>query len=123
MWAYWFHDFRGEYLAVQRVVVDPDVQCDEGMRTGAVAGVLRAAVAEARDWGFERVVVWEPTELICGAVRTMEEEGKRGMGMGMVGVKGVMVEREWEHIPSLRLGVELRGEKAVVLGNEFYAWA
>ena len=107
---------------MQRVVVDPDVRCDEGTRTGAVAAVLGAAVAEARDWGFERVVVWEPTELICGAVRTMEEEeGERGMGM--VGVKGVMVEREWKHIPSLRLGVELRGKKAVVLGNEFYAWA
>lgn len=61
-WAYWFHDYNEDKLSLLRLVsLHPSSTLeDEEKAQLELAAVLRAAQAEAANWVFKKVVLWNP---------------------------------------------------------------
>ncbi|KAK3901237.1 hypothetical protein C8A05DRAFT_45065 [Staphylotrichum tortipilum] len=112
-WILWDHDLREKKLKVLRVVAGEGDA--EGKRRGDVRALLLAALAEAKDWGLHKVLVWAPTAEQTAVVGELWRE------LGPQ-VQVALEEREDGSIPSLRW----RGGKAldgvVWEDNEYYAW-
>ena len=112
-WILWDHDLREKKIKVLRIVTG---EADgEEKRRRDVRALLLAALAEARDWDLQKVLVWAPSAEQTAAVGEIWRElGPR--------VHVALEEREDGSIPSLRW----RGDKAldgvVWEDNEYYAW-
>lgn len=103
-WVFWHHDLSRATLLVHRVVARSQE---------AVAELLRAAVAEAGEWGFEKVVAWNPVGVVEDGARLLAEEGE--------GVRVRFENRSDLRLPCLRWkgGAE---EDVVWEDNYYYAW-
>ncbi|KAL2158391.1 hypothetical protein VTH06DRAFT_4439 [Thermothelomyces fergusii] len=114
-WACWFHDWRNRRLRVLRLAREGDgrVESEVGKEDAAssedgeggdavdetacadIAALLEAAAAEARQWGFLEVVVWNPSELV--------KMGCKSVGNALPNeVKVVFEQRVEGCVPSLR---------------------
>ncbi|KAB5554703.1 hypothetical protein GE09DRAFT_1122100 [Coniochaeta sp. 2T2.1] len=110
-WAYWYHDFRAEVLAIQRVAIPnkPSLR-----RTEMLVSLLLHACEEAEKWKFSKVVIWNPAPEVRDALKLLEERR---------GARYTLRERVGSDVPSFRWR-KWDGEKEVVMvPNEFYAWA
>ena len=103
-WIYWVHEVGKDTLGVLRIVANGPA---------AVADLLRAALVEAKDWGFERVVVWNPEGDVEDAVRTMGTEDEK--------VVKIRFEAREGRLPCLRWK---GGDHVDVVweDNYYYAW-
>ncbi|KFY26456.1 hypothetical protein V491_01299, partial [Pseudogymnoascus sp. VKM F-3775] len=106
--GYWVRDFNERKLIMLRLRVGGEVQ---GLQE--VVSILRAAQAEANEWGLGKVVVWNPDERVqeaCkvimgkdvevknrteGSVPCLRWNGKRGGGKGEAeaGVEWIALEK------------------------------
>ncbi|KAK4040990.1 hypothetical protein C8A01DRAFT_15229 [Parachaetomium inaequale] len=112
-WIYWDHDLREKKLKVLRIVTrdgdDPEKQRED------VKKLLLAALAEAREWGLLKVLVWNPTVGVADvATEIWREVGPR--------VHVSFEEREDGSIPSLRWKGGKGLADVVWESNEYYAW-
>jgi hypothetical protein len=112
-WIYWDHDLREKKLKVLRIVTregdDPEKQ------RGDVKKLLLAALAEAREWGLPKVLVWNPTVDVADVTTEIWRElGPK--------VHVSFEEREDGSIPSLRWKRGKGLEDVVWESNEYYAW-
>jgi hypothetical protein len=78
------------------------------MQRTSIATLLHLAGEEARQWGLEKVEIWNPNAVTLEAAK-------------MISRKSRLVDREEESIPSLRWAGQ-EGEELIWLGNEKYAW-
>jgi hypothetical protein len=112
-WILWDHDLREKKLKVLRIVAD-DTKGEE-KRKGDVELLVRAALAEAADWGLHKVLVWEPSVDLAGVATKLWRE----LGPAL---QVTFDEREDGSIPSLRWkgGKSLDG--VAWEDDEYYAW-
>ncbi|KAH6651317.1 hypothetical protein F5144DRAFT_559104 [Chaetomium tenue] len=112
-WIYWDHDLREKKLKVLRIVTREE-DAGEKQRED-VRKLLLAALAEAREWGLLKVLVWNPTtevaEVTTGIWRDLGPK-----------VQVTFEEREDGSIPSLRWKGGKGLEEVVWESNEYYAW-
>ncbi|KAK4162001.1 lysine acetyltransferase [Cladorrhinum sp. PSN259] len=59
-WITWAHDWREKRLRVLRISLALEGTSSEWQRVEDARALLEAALAEAREWGFSKVVVWNP---------------------------------------------------------------
>lgn len=103
-WVYWHHDLGADMLVIHRVVAtSPE----------AVRDLLRAAVAEAGQWGLGRVVSWNPVGVVEDGARLLAEEGES--------VRVRFENREDSRRPCLRWKGGAGGD-VVWEDNYYYAW-
>jgi hypothetical protein len=117
IWVYWFHDFREQYLAIQRIAVSAETAAKPWNTdlTRALAKLLLDAVVEARsEWQLTRVVVWSPDERVDAAAKLLNDDMR---------VEVTKEERKGEHLPSVRWKGAEGSRKITLQPNEFYAWA
>jgi hypothetical protein len=106
-WVYWYHDFRTEELAIQRLVI-PEYDSD-------IVELLAAAAGEAQAWDLKRVVLWNPTEEVVEAATEWGEQWNHKIK--------VEVKASTEtSIPSLRLKGGKDSKGVVWHYDEYYAW-
>ncbi|EAQ93802.1 hypothetical protein CHGG_02037 [Chaetomium globosum CBS 148.51] len=112
-WIYWDHDLREKKLKVLRVVTREE---DGGEKQrGDVKKLLMAALAEAREWGLPKVLVWNPTTKVAEVTTGIWKDlGPK--------VQVTFEEREDGSIPSLRWKGDKGLEEVVWESNEYYAW-
>jgi hypothetical protein len=112
-WIYWDHDLREKKLKVLRIVTRGEDGVEK--QRGDVKKLLLAALAEAREWGLPKVLVWNPTTEVADVTTGIW----RDLGPQ---VQVTFEEREDGSIPSLRWkgGKGLQG--VVWESNEYYAW-
>ena len=67
-WIYWYHDVAEKKLKVLRIVTHESLN-----REDDIASLLLAALAEAADWEFESVLVWNPDEDVRLAARKVHD--------------------------------------------------
>ncbi|PKS07148.1 hypothetical protein jhhlp_005748 [Lomentospora prolificans] len=103
-WVYWIHEVGKGTLGILRIVAE---------NPGAAMDLMRAALVEAKDWGFERVTLWNPQGDIEEAARTLGVEDETGVR--------VRFEGRQNRLPCLRWK---GGERVDVLweDNHHYAW-
>jgi hypothetical protein len=117
IWIYWFHDFREQYLAIQRVAVSAETAAKPWNKdmTRALAKLLLDAVVEALFlWQLPKVVVWSPDERLDAAANLLNDE---------IEVKVTKEKRKQEHLPSVRWKGADESRSIALQPNEFYAWA
>ena len=111
VWLFWFHDFRKQQLAVQRV--GGHVEGSE-LQTTAIARLLLDALEEASRWNLAKVVVWNPSSGLTCAMKILKDR---------FGVEVETEERIGRRIPSVRWKASNGTEAITVQLNEFYAWS
>ncbi|KAI0478268.1 hypothetical protein F4859DRAFT_479180 [Xylaria cf. heliscus] len=109
-WLYWFHDFRKQQLAVQRIR-EP---MEGGISSSALAAMLLDAIEEARLWNLPKVILWEPDTVLLNAISRLEED---------FNIKSEIGERLNSSIPSLRWRHADETSETIFLFNEFYTWS
>ncbi|KAK4239291.1 hypothetical protein C8A03DRAFT_14297 [Achaetomium macrosporum] len=115
-WVSWDHDLREKKLKILKIVTGAG---DEPTKRKADAKkLLLAAMAEARDWGLPKVLVWKPGGPWEWAMAAATEIW-RDLGPN---VQVVFEEREDGSIPSLRWKAGKSLEGLVWEDSEYYAW-
>lgn len=112
-WIYWDHDLREKKLKVLRIVTREEDGLEK--QRGDVKKLLLAALAEAREWGLPKVLVWNPTTEVAEVTTGIWRE----LGPN---VQVTFEEREDGSIPSLRWNDGKGLEEVVWESNEYYAW-
>lgn len=112
-WLYWDHDLRETKLKVLRIVTSGEDGPDK--RVADVKSLLKAALAESRDWDLPALLIWSPSEEVVAAATEIWREAGENLQV-------LFEERQDGSIPSLRWkGGEDVG--AVVWeSNEYFAW-
>ncbi|KAI0436942.1 hypothetical protein F4803DRAFT_540510 [Xylaria telfairii] len=110
-WMYWFHDFRKEQLAVQRIRVPGETS---RVHSSALAAMLLDAIQEAREWHLSKVVLWEPDAILLDAISLLQES---------FDVKAEIGPRLNSSIPSLRWRHADETKTTTFHSNEFYTWS
>ena len=111
-WLYWDHDLREKKLKVLRIVV---TATDGKTAVSHVKALLRAALAEARDWDLPKVLVWSPGSDVCVAATELWQEARDKLQV-------VFDERQDGSIPSLRWRDGKDAGTVVWEDNEYFAW-
>ncbi|KAI1264794.1 hypothetical protein F5Y18DRAFT_417379 [Xylariaceae sp. FL1019] len=112
IWMYWFHDFRKNQLAIQRVHIPMDSEPSDVSRELA-AGLLDA-IEEARKWNFPKVIYWKDSQDLSAAVEFLVRRSD------IVATKG---ERSKARISVRWIGQSDEATDSVELPlEEFYAW-
>lgn len=112
-WLCWDHDLRDKKLKVLRIATSEEDHPDK--RMADVKALLRAALAEAHDWGLPTLLVWSPgKEVARAATEIWLDESEK--------LQVVFEERHDGSIPSLRWkGGEDVGD-VVWEANEYFSW-
>ncbi|KAH8882065.1 hypothetical protein GQ53DRAFT_886027 [Thozetella sp. PMI_491] len=110
-WMFWFHDFRKQQLAIQRL------RCPSGeeeIQAQIVASLLHNALEESVKWNLPRVVIWDTNDIVTQAIRLLEETA---------GIEVRMEGQSRKSVTSVRW--KWAGEKKAVTVhiNEFYEWS
>ncbi|KAJ9155278.1 GNAT family [Pleurostoma richardsiae] len=112
-WICWDHDWREKKLKVMRVVTSDPPSPEQKLLD--IVALLSAALAEASQWGLQKVVVWNPdgdmTRGIKGVGNFHEDQ-----------VKIIFDERADTSIPSFRWRGGESVEGTVWEDNEYYCW-
>ena len=109
-WLYWFHDFRGRCLYIQRVHNAIQAE-DEG--PNIVTALLLSAVREAKEWNFTSIVTWDDSPDVRTALEKLAQAGIYTKGVGEA-KRTQRISVRWRH-----------GEKKLVdtvMSNESYVW-
>ncbi|KAL2270762.1 hypothetical protein VTJ83DRAFT_133 [Remersonia thermophila] len=114
-WVLWDHDLREGKLKVLRLVEDAAGSGGEGERREHVKALLRAALAEAADWGLRTVLVWSPSKAAAAAAAELWSELQPR-------VQVALEEREDGSVPSLRWKGDKPLDNVVWEANEYFAW-
>ncbi|KAL2192639.1 hypothetical protein P885DRAFT_47162 [Corynascus similis CBS 632.67] len=114
-WIYWDHDLREKKLKILRIVTRDEEEGSAETRRGTVKKLVLAALAEAREWGLPKVLIWAPSEEIAAIATEIWRELGPKMHL-------VFEEREDGSIPSLRWKDRKAVDKVVWESNEYYAW-
>ncbi|KAK4200605.1 hypothetical protein QBC40DRAFT_279676 [Triangularia verruculosa] len=93
-WLYWAHDIPAKKLRILRIVHGAERQT-AAQRIADTQVLLEAALAEAKDWGLPRVVLWNPDEDIVTGCKAV---GNRNTAS----VKVVFDQQMGGCVPSLR---------------------
>jgi hypothetical protein len=110
VWIYWFHDFRKQQLAVQRV---GGYTGEDEIQVRAIARLLLDALEEASKWKLPRVVIWSPGDGLIRAIKLLEQD---------YGVDAVTEERIGRSIPSVRWRASDESRAIKLQLCEFYTW-
>ncbi|KAI0160685.1 hypothetical protein GGR57DRAFT_519582 [Xylariaceae sp. FL1272] len=112
IWMYWFHDFRKNQLAIQRVHTPMDSEPSD-VHSELAAGLLDA-IDEARRWKFPKVIYWKDSQDMSAAVELL------GRQSNIVATKG---ERLKSRV-SVRWGEQSdeSSDNVELPLEEFYAW-
>lgn len=94
-WITWAHDWREKRLRVLRISLALEGASSEWQRVEDIRVLLEAALAEAREWGFRKVVVWNPDSEVTHGCKSVGNKHPRD-------VKIVFDERIDGSLPSLR---------------------
>ncbi|KAK5637460.1 hypothetical protein RRF57_013175 [Xylaria bambusicola] len=109
-WLYWYHDFRKQQLAIQRIRIP---QGPSQVHREALAAMLVDAVEEACRWKLNKVILWEPNAEVLGAMQILQ---------GKFNIKSETLARHNKSVPSLRW--HMGGVKRTTFHfNEFYTWS
>ncbi|KAL1838547.1 hypothetical protein VTJ49DRAFT_2545 [Mycothermus thermophilus] len=114
-WVLWDHDLRERKLKVLRLVEDTAGTNSDDKRRADVKTLLRAAVAEAADWGLPKVSVWSPSGVTATAAADLWCELQPR-------VQVALEERMDGSIPSLRWKEDKPVDDVIWEANEYYAW-
>ncbi|KAI0424999.1 hypothetical protein F5Y09DRAFT_322862 [Xylaria sp. FL1042] len=111
-WLYWFHDFRKEQLAIQRIRVPVETS---QIHHDAIAAMLIDAIEEASRWNFPKVILWDPSAELLSAMQILQETFDIG---------SEIVSRENRSVPSFRWRDADESRRRTALHfNEFYTWS
>ncbi len=69
-WLYWFHDFRGRCLYVQRV---HDSISKEDPEAHIMTALFLCAIREAKEWNFTSIATWDTTSRVRKALQTLAQ--------------------------------------------------
>jgi GNAT superfamily N-acetyltransferase len=123
-WVVFDHDWREKKLKVQRIFsLVPEPVAEDQTRGNAesrskyqeIRDLVEATLAEAARWGLQKVLIWNPDEVVTDVVGRLWRE-RRGE------VQVVLDERLDGSIPSLRLRAGRDMTDVVWEENEYYAW-
>lgn len=109
-WIYWYHDFRGRCLCIQRV---HNAIRDQERGLDIMAALLLGAYREAQEWNFTTIVTWDTSLNVRNALEMLARDS--------IFTKSVS-ERQRTQMISLRWR---NGEKTIVdteMDNEAYVW-
>ncbi|KAI1347587.1 hypothetical protein F5Y01DRAFT_240257 [Xylaria sp. FL0043] len=110
-WLYWYHDFRKEQLAVQRVRVPIETS---QIHHNALVAMLLDAIEEAFRWKLTKVILWDPSAELLSAMQILQDK---------FDVRSETVARENKSVPSFRWR-NADDQKGIALHfNEFYTWS
>lgn len=112
-WLYWYHDYRKQHLAIQRVHVGAACSSQTPL-IEALAGLLLDAVEDARKWNLPRVVIWDPSAATLEAARTLGTTH---------GIRVDYGERVGSSMPSMRWREADLSRKIIVHNNEKFAYS
>jgi hypothetical protein len=112
---YWDQDFREGKLKVQRITRLSAGTVPEDQRLEEISSLLGAALAEAETWGLEKVLVWNPDELVSKAAISVAKKSQDK-------VSAEFGERDEASIPSLRRRGDASLEHVQWFANEYFAW-
>ncbi|QDS70304.1 hypothetical protein FKW77_008173 [Venturia effusa] len=110
-WLIWYLDLVERKCEVQRIVLLDKHERERNV--SEVVNLLRFAHQEAKPWGINQVIVWNPSEDVTEAGRRLAEKFE--------GIESKIEERD-SSIPALR---RQHGESTANLHwkhNEYYAW-
>ncbi|KAI0967042.1 hypothetical protein F4678DRAFT_475489 [Xylaria arbuscula] len=107
-WLYWHHDFRKQQLAVQRVRVAAGIN---QTHRDAIVSLLLDAIEEACMWKFSKVILWDPSPELFGAMQILQEK---------FNIQSETVARDNKSVPLLRWRHADESNRIVFHFNEFY---
>ncbi|KAK6840486.1 hypothetical protein PG995_016240 [Apiospora arundinis] len=111
-WLYWYHDYRKQHLAVQRIHLGES--SNRLQLVQALTAMLFDAVKEARGWNLATVVVWDPSDVVLEAANALWDTHGIGVNHGP---------RVGASMPSIRWrGADL-SRKIIVHNNEKFAYS
>ncbi|KAI0450100.1 hypothetical protein F5B21DRAFT_492328 [Xylaria acuta] len=110
-WLYWFHDFRKQQLAVQRIRIPVETS---RIHSSALAAMLLDAIEEARVWNLTKIILWEPSAVLLDAMSILQES---------FNIKSEIGQRLDSSIPSLRWRYADETNTTTFHFNEFYTWS
>ncbi|KAI1109211.1 hypothetical protein F5Y14DRAFT_41482 [Nemania sp. NC0429] len=110
-WLYWYHDFRKQQLDIQRVRL-PTVATK--LQSAALAAMLLDAVQEARVWNFTKIILWDSSPELLGAMSLLQQEFR---------IKSEIEANRQKSVPSLRWRHADETSRTVFHFNEFYTWS
>ncbi|KAK4648907.1 uncharacterized protein QC761_114340 [Podospora bellae-mahoneyi] len=93
-WLYWAHDIPAKKLRILRIVHGVECQT-KAQKVADTQVLLEAALAEAKEWGLPRVVLWNPDEDVITGCKAV---GNRNTAS----VKVVFYQQMGGCVPSLR---------------------
>lgn len=111
VWIYWYHDFRKNQLALQRICTS--LPMDE-VSGETVAFLLLRALEEAENWGLARVVIWDENSALSPALELLSTK---------YDIETTQGQRVRRSIPSLRWAEAASTRKSTVFSNEFFPWS
>lgn len=112
-WVYWDHDWHGKKLKVQRIITPESASAEQ--RAADMTALLEAALAEAKAWGLQKVLVWNPDETMT---RGIKEVGN----IHETDVPIIFDERSDGSIPSFRWVGGKDVSNTVWEENFYYCW-
>ncbi|KAI1326685.1 hypothetical protein F5Y16DRAFT_400185 [Xylariaceae sp. FL0255] len=116
LWLYWFHDFRKNQLAIQRVHIPLTEPQTDKEHVEAIATLLLDALEEAAKWNLFKVVFWTDAPYLSAAANLLVQ--RHGPG---VEISAMSKERTGDCMTMVRW----RGTEPVTIElplDEFYSW-
>ncbi|KAK7991610.1 hypothetical protein PG988_000404 [Apiospora saccharicola] len=114
-WLYWYHDYRKQHLAIQRVHLGAASSRNQTeLLEEALAALLLDAVEDARKRNLPRVVIWDPDDDTLEAANTLART---------YGIKVDYGERVRSSMPSIRWHEADLSRKVIVHNNEKFAYS
>ena len=110
VWLYWYHDFRRQQVAIQRV--KPPPRQTEEAHVRALASLLLDALEEARRWDIPKVLLWDLSPFTLRAIKLLSDALE-------IDVK--TEERIRKGVPMIRWKGADDKKNVMVRSHEFYA--
>lgn len=119
-WMYWDHDWREGKLKIMRIVTldhDPEtgLKVMEENKIVDVLELLRAAAAEATEWGLKKILIWNPDPTVTRGIKGFHNYHEDD-------VDAIFDERYESSIPSFRWKGGRSTENTVWNENHYYCW-
>ncbi|KAL0949470.1 hypothetical protein HGRIS_009523 [Hohenbuehelia grisea] len=108
-WVYWYHDLRAKDLKIQRIAC-----ADSEDKARDIGRLLGAALAEAEEWGLQKISVWNSKDYDKAAILAVVDSSAGG-------VRVAFEERMDSSVCSFRWK---DGQERTTIwdNNEYYAW-
>ncbi|KUI73381.1 hypothetical protein VM1G_08952 [Cytospora mali] len=118
-WIYWDHDWRENKLKIMRIVcldTDPEtgVTIMNESKMWDIVELLRAAAAEAAEWGLQKVLIWNPDDNTTRGIKGFHNFHEEDVD--------VIFDERNSSIPSFRWKGGRGKQDTVWEDNYYYCW-